>query len=197
MVASIRRFTIHDLDAMPEDGNRYELLNGVITMAAAPTWKHQLVSRAIFRLIDRWVEEHSLGDTLFAPVDVVLDDENVLQPDIIFIDEAHLPSVRGGRVYGAPQLIVEVLSPTSRNRDSVEKPMHYALAGAAEYWLVDPQLETISVFTLIDSLYVERPRGEDALIHSAVLSGLVINPPDIFTAVDERMSRTTRTESDE
>ena len=196
MVATTRRATIADLDAMPDDGNRYELLNGVITMAAAPTWKHQLTSRAIFRLIDDWVQQHGLGDTMFAPVDVILDDENGLQPDIIFVDEAHLANVRGGRLRGAPQLIVEVISPTSRSRDSVEKPMRYAAAGATEYWLVDPQLETIAVFTLIGSLYREQPPDDDNVVHSAVLSGLDIRPADVFAAVNERMSRTTWSHAD-
>jgi len=175
---------------MPDDGNRYELLNGVITMAAAPTWKHQLVSRAIFRLIDQWVVEHVLGDTLFAPVDVILDDENVLQPDIVFVDEAHLSGVQGGRMHGAPQLLVEVISPTSRGRDSVEKAMQYARAGAAEYWLADPRLETISVFSLIDLVYVERSPDDGDVSASVVLPGLRIDPLAIFTAVNQRMSRT-------
>ena len=197
MVTSTRRATIRDLDAIPDDGNQYELLNGVITMAAAPTWKHQLTSRAIFLLINGWVEQHGLGDTLFAPVDVILDDENVLQPDLIFVDEVHLANVRSGRLRGTPQLIVEVISPTSRSRDSVEKPMRYALAGAAEYWLVDPQLETVAVFTLMDSLYGELPPDADNVIHSAVLPGLTVRPTELFAAVDERMSRTTRSHADE
>ncbi len=133
MVANARQATIADLDAIPEDGNRYELLNGVITMAAAPTWKHQLVSRGIFRLIDQWVSELGAGDTIYAPVDVVLDGRDVVQPDILYLDEEHLTNVRGARVHGAPQLVVEVISPTSRSRDSVEKPMRYAQAGAGEY----------------------------------------------------------------
>lgn len=138
-----------------------------------------------------------MGDTLFAPVDVILDHENVLQPDIVFVDEAHLANVRGGRLLGTLQLIVEVISPASRSRDSVEKPMCYALAGAAEYWLVDPQLETIAAFTLTDSLYHELVPDDDSVIHSLVLSGLTVRPSVIFATVDQRMSRTTRPHADQ
>ena len=152
MVANARPSTIEDLDRIPDDGNRYELLNGVISMANAPTYRHQITSRTVFRLIDRWVDERDLGDTIFAPVDVVLDGQNSLRPDILYIDEQHLKMVRGAKVYGAPQLIVEVISPGSRSRDSVEKPMRYALAGAMEYWLVDPELETIAVFALVGNV---------------------------------------------
>ena len=195
MVANARRATIADLDAIPDDGNRYELLNGVITMAAAPTWKHQLVSRAVFRLIDRWAVQIDAGDTLYAPVDVVLDNRDVVQPDIIYVDESHLIDVRGGRVYVAPQLVVEVISPTSRGRDSVVKPVRYAQAGAREYWLVDPELETIAIFTLIETLYVERAANDDGTISSVVLPGLTVDPGTVFAEVNERMRRTS--EADE
>ncbi len=196
MVANARPSTIEDLDRMPDDGNRYELLNGVIWTADAPTYRHQLTVRAIFRLIDRWTDEHGLGDTLFAPVDVVLDDQNALQPDIFYIDDEHLTMVRGAKVYGAPQLIVEVISPGSRNRDSVERPMRYALAGATEYWLVDPELETVAVFALVGNVYVERAAGDAGMIQSTVLPGLTFRAATIFSTVNDRMGRTFTQPSD-
>lgn len=190
MVANARPATIEDLDRIPDDGNRYELLNGVISMADAPTYRHQLTVRAVFLLINTWVEEFDLGETLFAPLDVVLDDQNSLQPDILYIDEQHLTIVRGAKVYGAPQLIVEVISPGSRSRDSVEKPMRYALAGSTEYWLVDPELETIAVFALVGNVYVERAAGDDGIIESTVLPGLTFSAETIFATVNDRMGRT-------
>ena len=190
MVAHARPSTIEDLDRIPDDGNRYELLNGVISMADAPTYRHQITVRAVFRLIDRWVADQDLGDTVFAPVDVVLDDHNSLQPDILYIDEQHLTMVRGAKVYGAPQLIVEVISPGSRSRDSVEKPMRYALAGATEYWLVDPELETIAVFALVGNVYVERAAGDGGIVESTVLPGLTFSAETIFATVNDRMGRT-------
>ncbi len=197
MVADARVSTIEDLDRIPDDGNRYELLNGVISTADAPTYRHQITVRAVFRLIDRWVDDQDLGDTIFAPVDVVLDDQNSLQPDILFIDAQHLTMVRGAKVYGAPQLIVEVISPGSRSRDSVEKPMRYALAGATEYWLVDPELETFSVFALVENVYVERAAGEDGIVESMVLPGLRINAETDFATVNHRMGKRFPIRSDE
>ena len=95
MVANPSWATIKDLDAIPEDGNRYELLNRAIWMADAPTYQHQMTVRTLFRLIDRWTDRHGLGDTLFVPVDIVLDDQNSLQPDILSINEQYLTMVRG------------------------------------------------------------------------------------------------------
>ena len=197
MVANARQATIADLDAIPEDGNRYELLNGVISMTAAPTWKHQLVSRDVFRLIDQWVSGRGGGDTMYAPVDVVLEGRNVVQPDILYLDDEHLINVRGTRVHCAPQLVVEVISPTSRSRDSVEKPMHYARAGAGEYWLIDPQLETAALFTLLETIYVERAANDDGTISSVVLPGLSLDPVALFARVNERMRRTSSPSGDE
>ncbi|CAA9541857.1 MAG: hypothetical protein AVDCRST_MAG33-91 [uncultured Thermomicrobiales bacterium] len=181
-----------DLDAMPDDGNRYELLNGTISLIVTPTWQHQLVSREVFLPLDRWVEQIGDGDTLYAPIDVVLANRDVVQPDVAYVDEEHLIHVRGGRVYVAPQLVVEVISLTSRSRDSVEKPMRYAQAGTTEYWLVDPLLETIAVVTLIETLYVERAPNDDGTISSVVLSGLTLDPAAIFARVNDRMRRTTQ-----
>ena len=181
-----------DLDAMPDDGNRYELLNGTISLIVTPTWQHQLVSREVFLPLDRWVEQIGDGDTLYAPIDVVLANRDVVQPDVLYVDEEHLIHVRGGRVYVVPQLVVEIISPTSRSRDSVEKPMRYAQAGATEYWLVDPQLETIAVVTLIETIYVERAANDDGTISSVVLPNLTLDPAAIFARVNDRMRRTTQ-----
>ena len=197
MVANARHATITDLDAIPDDGNRYELLNGVISMADAPTYRHQLTVRAVFLLVNTWVEQHDLGDTIFAPVDIVLDDHNSLQPDILFIDTQHLTMVRNGKVYGTPQLIVEVISPGSRSRDSVEKAIRYAVAGATEFWLIDPELETVAVFALVGNVYVERAAGDDGVVESTVLPGLTISASTIFATVNDRMGRTLTVRPDE
>ena len=104
--------------------------------------------------------------------------------------------VRRAKVYGAPQLIVEVISPGSRSRDSVEKPMRYALAGATEYWLVDPELETLAVFALVGNVYVERAAGEAGLIESTVLPGLIFSATKIFSSVNDRMRMTSSPSGD-
>lgn len=196
MVANAHQATIADLDAIPDDGHRYELLNGVITMTAAPTWKHQLVARGVFRLIDQWVSERGIGDTMFPPVDVVLDGRHVVQPDILYLDDEHLANVHGNRVDCAPQLVVEVISPTSRSRDAVEKPMRYAQAGASEYWLIDPQLETAALFTLLETVYVERAANDDWTLASVVLPGLTLDHVAMFAAVDDRMRKTSAQSGD-
>ncbi len=133
MVAVTRSATLADLDATPDDGWIYELLNGQIVVSAVPLWKHQVVSQMLNRLIDGWVVQHETGVALAAPVDVVLDGRNALQPDLIYVGPDNPGRVRDGRFHGAPDLAVEIISPTSRSRDATLKPMRYALAGIREF----------------------------------------------------------------
>ena len=93
-------------------------------------------------------------------------------------------------MYGAPQLIIEAISPGSRDWESVEKPMRYALAGATEYWPVDPELETVAVFALVGNVHVERAAGDAGLIEATVLPGLTFSAATIFATLIDRMGRT-------
>ena len=184
MVIQSRPATLADLDKTPDDGRIYELLDGEIIVSAAPTWKHQIVSRMLDRLIDGGVVENDSGIALTAPVDVVLDDEIDLQPDLLYVGPDNSGRVRNGRFHGAPDLLVEVISPTSRNRDATVKPMRYARPGVRESWLVDPDLRTFVIFALAGDVYVEREAELDGSFVSGVLTGLRVEPEAVFAAVD-------------
>lgn len=184
MVTSARTATLADLDATPADGRIYELLNGEIVVSAAPTWKHQIVLQMLNRLIDGWVVQHEMGIALMAPVDIVLDAENALQSDLIYVGPDNPGRVRNGRFHGAPDLAVEIISPTSRNRDATVKSMRYALAGIREFWLADPDLRTIALFELGGTFYTERAPEADGVFVSGVLTGLRLDPATVFAAVD-------------
>ncbi len=186
MVANARRATIADLDAMPDDGRIYELLNGEISMAAAPTWRHGVTVLAIRDVLHAWVRPSRLGVVQVAPIDVILDDDNVVQPDVIFVERSQLSSAASGRYIGAPTLAVEVVSPTSRGRDSVQKSQRYARAGIREFWLVDPDNRTFDIYTLVDDFYQPVPLLTDGRIESVVLPGLIFDPADIFAEVDDQ-----------
>ena len=184
MVTQTRPATLADLDATPDDGRIYELLDGEIIVSAAPTWKHQIVSQALNRLIDGWSVQNDTGIALTAPVDVVLDDATDMQPDLLYVGPDNPGRVINGRFHGAPDLAVEIISPTSRNRDATVKAMRYARAGVREFWLADPELRTVAVFTLVGDLYVERDPEPDGSFVSTVLTGLRVEPAAVFAAVD-------------
>lgn len=188
MVAETRPATLADLDATPDDGRIYELLDGEIIVSAAPTWKHQIVSQMLNRLVDGWVVRNETGIALTAPVDIVLNEVNALQPDLIYVGPDNPGRVLNGRFHGAPDLAVEIISPTSRSRDATVKAMRYARAGIREFWLVDPELRTITVFVLSGDLYVEREAEPDGSFVSTVLTGLRVEPTSVFAAVDRAIT---------
>lgn len=183
MVAATRRATIADLDAMPDDGRRYELIDGEIFVAAAPSWQHEFTSRAVFRLLDGWVQQHVLGETMFAPFDILLNDETIVEPDIFVLTKANLPNLQSGRYHGAPDLTIEVVSPSNRDYDTVTKMFRYAQSGVREYWLVDPAIRTVQILSLVDGIYVPQKANDRGHYASVVLPGLVVDPETIFTPV--------------
>lgn len=175
-------FTVRDYKALPEsETKRYELLGGELVVVPSPTWRHQDVSRKLQFQLQAFVEEHKLGYVVDAPLDVVLSDEDVVQPDILYISHERSSIIREDGVYGAPDLIVEILSPTTAERDRTFKKTLYARHGVQEYWLVDPQANTVEVFTLQEQGY-ERSAlyGVEDTLRSPLLAGLEIPLAKIF-----------------
>ena len=175
------KFTYDDYRTAPED-RRYELLDGDLIVAPAPSLKHQRVLLALAGLLDRFVKEAGLGEVLPAPCDVVLSDTDVVQPDLLFISREREHLVRNGdNVQGAPDLVVEILSPATADRDRGYKRALYAKHGVAEYWLVDPVAETITVHLPDEgSLVATQTRGRGETLRSPTLRGFEANPDDIF-----------------
>lgn len=127
------RLTYEDYCRMPP-GERYELLEGDLRkMTPAPSVLHQKVSGGIEKALRQWVDGHSLGEVYDAPIDVVLSEHNVVQPDILYT------------IQGAPDLVVEILSPSTVELDRGTKRRLYARYGAREYWIVDPDGRSIEV----------------------------------------------------
>lgn len=179
-VPSALKFTYEDYCLLPED-RRYEVIDGELFVTPAPTTMHQVVKRRLERLIEDFVEPRQLGIVLDAPYDVVLSDYDVLQPDILFVSAARRPIVGPKYAGPAPDLVVEVLSPSTEDRDRVAKAKRYARFGVREMWLVDPASKTIEVlvnteegFTR-DALY-----GVADLVRSVILSGLEFPAGPLF-----------------
>jgi Uma2 family endonuclease len=146
------RFTYQDYLQLPED-HRYEIVNGDPYRLSASTPSHQKVSRNLAFQLHQYVMEKDLGETLKAPCDVLLSETDVVQPDILFISKEHLSIIKETNIQGAPDLVVEILSPTSEKRDRGAKQKLYARAGVTEYWIVDPTAKTVEVLSLGETGY--------------------------------------------
>jgi Uma2 family endonuclease len=184
MSRSAVKLTYADLLALPDDGMRHELIDGEHYVSAAPAWRHQAVLGNLFLIIKGFVRAHRLGEVSFAPTDVFLSDFDVLEPDLLFVGRARLAQIEERVVRGAPDLAVEVLSPTTRGRDLTIKRRVYRQFGVGEYWIVDPVRETIEIFRGGGSWF----RAAESLSHNAgpqtfsspLFPGLVLHLDQIF-----------------
>jgi Uma2 family endonuclease len=160
-----------DYLALPDEP-RCELLYGRLPMTPAPTLRHQRVVRQVFRLLLEFADR-SGGEAFDSPVDVVLADHSIVQPDVVYVGSKRAGILRQ-RVEGAPDLVVEILSPGTARRDLGEKLRLYADSGVAEYWIVDPALETFEFLeNTADGFRVRLPDG--AVYRSAAISGLELD----------------------
>jgi Uma2 family endonuclease len=175
--------TYEDYRTAPAD-ERYELLDGDLIMVPAPNLTHQRVQGNLYYHLRQFITEHALGELLPAPCDVVLSDTNVVQPDLLFIshDRRHLLS-GGENVRGAPDLVIEILSPSTTDRDRGVKRELYGRHGVTEYWLVDPTAETVSIHRQeAGKLAAARRFGSEETLRSPLLSGLELYLGDIFSS---------------
>ncbi len=142
------RLTYRDYAALPDDGRRYEIHDGELSVTPAPNTAHQRVSRELLVLLDRHVKARRLGEVFPAPFDVILDDSTIVQPDLLFVatDRARLVSSRG--IEGGPTLVVEIVSPTTAQIDLVRKRPLYARHGVPHYWIVDPDALAVDAYVL-------------------------------------------------
>ncbi|MSQ07289.1 MAG: Uma2 family endonuclease, partial [Dehalococcoidia bacterium] len=136
------KFTVDDYMATPE-GTRYQLLDGELIVAPAPNSRHQTVSRDVFIALHQFISVHRLGEVWYAPFDVVLSEHDVTQPDILFVSYDRANIITPANIQGAPELVVEVLSPSTQQDDRGYKRRVYGRHGVREYWIVDPVGETI------------------------------------------------------
>lgn len=140
--------TYDDYLRLPNDGKRYEILEGEIFVSPSPVTKHQRISRNLLALLHQHVRQHKLGEVFSAPTDVVLSSTNVVQPDLLFVSNARRNIITEKNIQGAPDLIIEILSETSAEQDRTTKKQIYARHGVKEYWLIDPDHETVEVYKL-------------------------------------------------
>ncbi len=174
------KLTYEDYCRAPDD-ERYELLNGELMMVPAPNTKHQKILLGLGSELRRFVEEHELGEVYVAPLDVVLSDTDVVQPDVLFISRAREHRITDKNVQGAPDLVIEILSPSTAERDLEDKHELYGRHGVLEYWIIDPVAETVAVHRQRDGKLERTGRfGRGESLATALLEGLALELDDIL-----------------
>ena len=175
------KFTYKDYKSLPEsETKRYELIEGELIMVPSPNIYHQRISRKLEFLLEDFVEKNKLGEIFYAPCDVHMG-ENVVQPDILFVSKEHSYVITEEEIKGAPDLVIEILSPATAERDRTYKKVLYARYGVREYWIVDPEEKTIEVLTLKKEGYETFGIYKmQETLNSPLLSGLSINLTKIF-----------------
>lgn len=176
-------FTYEDYKLMPEE-KRCEIIEGELLMTPSPAFRHQAIQIRLSVQLYSFVDQHELGHVVAAPMDVILSPENVVQPDVLFIAEERSAIIENtGGVHGAPDLAVEILSPSTAPRDQVLKRKLYGRFGVQEYWIVDPESRTIEVLTATaGGLESWQTFEADSTLASPLLPGLAIKVGDIFKA---------------
>ncbi|GAB5519144.1 MAG: Uma2 family endonuclease [Rhodothermales bacterium] len=172
--------TIADYKAL-EEGAPYQLIDGELVMSPPPTYIHQKVVWRLGNRLYAYAETHDLGEVAGSPVDIYLSDAQVYQPDVIIIRKSRTGIIAEENVQGAPDLVVEVLSPATGYYDLTKKRRVYEQAGVREYWLVDPIEHTVTILAEAGGHYHEHQRLEDAgTATSVVLDGFQITLDDLF-----------------
>jgi Uma2 family endonuclease len=173
------RLTYQDYAALPDDGRRYQVLDGELCVRPAPGLPHQEISANLMAALHGHVKANGLGKVYSAPVDVVLSEApgatSIVQPDIVFVatDRLERRSARG--IEGAPTLVVEILSPTTAALDRRRKRELYARHGVPYYWIVDGEARAVEMYELVGQAYelLARATG-DAPVTAGPFPGLAL-----------------------
>lgn len=172
-------YTAAEYYALPKDGPRFQLMRGWLVREPSPLEVHQRVLGNLYMLLRCWVDKHNAGQIYFAPFDTALSPQDIVQPDILFVTHEHRSRITPRNVQGAPDLVVEILSPSTRSRDRNVKLALFAEAGVREAWLVEPETEVVEVLPLqLNTPAFRFYRGER--IASAVLGALDFDVDRIF-----------------
>lgn len=160
--------TIKDYQALPE-GASYQLIDGEIQTMPSLTVKHQKLSLKLTMLIGTLVEQRNLGTLLYSPMDVYLDEENVVQPDLLFVSLEREEIIKANGIYGAPDMVIEILSPATAYYDHKKKRQLYEKYGVKEYWLIDPEDQEVIGYRLDKQKKLSEVSRGSGLIVSEVL----------------------------
>jgi len=178
------KLTYDDFVQFPDDGLRHELIDGEHYVTPSPNTKHQSVSINLTVLIGSWLERNPIGRLFHAPFDVVFSKYDVVEPDLLYLsNERASDALTPLHVRGVPELVVEIGSPGTRRRDETIKRRLYDRTGVSEYWIVDPEIDTIRVYRREAKTFarvVELSSEARDVLTTSLLPGLEIPLPRVF-----------------
>ncbi len=179
MIANLK-YTHADLLTMPDDGKRREILDGDLYVTPSPVTDHQRILGNLAYAIWKFLDAHPLGKLFVAPLDVILSEYDVLEPDLLFLLNEHLNMLQDW-VRGAPDLVIEILSLATELRDRGIKLKTYARYGVGEYWIVDPKAQVVEVYRLAPSGYQMAAKfAKGDVVETVLLPGLSLPVRAIF-----------------
>jgi Uma2 family endonuclease len=144
---SALKLTFDDFLLLPDDGKRHELIDGEHYVTPSPNPRHQRILRKLCLAIDNYLRVHPIGEVFFAPLDVVMSEHDVVEPDLLYLSRERAAEVLvPEHVRGVPELVAEIASRGTRKRDETIKRALYERAGVTEYWVVDPEIEVVRVY---------------------------------------------------
>jgi len=178
------KLTYDDYLLFPDDGNRHELIDGEHYVTPSPKLNHQGISGNLYLLIRSWLEEHPIGRVYYAPVDLVFSRFDVVEPDLLYASNGRLADIATPKnMQGAPELVIEIGSPSTRKRDETIKRRLYERSGVDEYWVVDPDTEVVRVYRREGEMFgrvTELSREAGDVLTTSLLPGLELPLSRIF-----------------
>ena len=172
------KFNYQDYLQLPEN-KRYEIIDGELFMVPSPNEAHQRILLTLTTILLNYVKKNKLGYIYCAPFDVLFSEEDIVQPDIIFVSNENRKIITKDNIQGTPDLLIEILSPGTSKRDLGIKKKLYAKKGVREYWIVDPVQETIEVLNLKEGEFRGKSYNKDVVGQTPRLSSFVIQGFDI------------------
>ena len=177
------KLTYDDFVLFPEDGQRHELIDGEHYVSPSPKIPHQQIAGNLYWWLRRHLESDPRGQVFFAPLDVIFSRFDVVEPDLLYVSHERAEGVLGDWVEGAPDLVIEIGSRSTRTRDETIKLQLYERAGVAEYWIVDPRTESVRVYRRAAHGYdrpIELSKDTGASVTTPLLPGFAAPVADIF-----------------
>ena len=183
MTATATKLTYDDYVKLPDDGKRYEIIDGELFVNPAPVPRHQLIVGNVYFALRGYLEARGGGTVMLSPTDVLFADDRIVQPDVFVIMADRASIVGEKNVHGTPHLVVEVLSDGTRRYDEIQKRRLYESAGVEEYWVVDPEIELVKIYRLSGGKYVlavEIDTDHGGTITSPLLPDFALPIGDVF-----------------
>lgn len=174
------RYTYDDYQQLPE-GAPYELIHGHLVMSPSPSFQHQTLVLTLAATLREYIQSQEAGELSIAPLDVHLSDDTVVQPDVLYLSPDRSDRIQEQEIDGAPDLVMEVASPSTSHLDAFDKKQLYEAHGVREYWIVDPETKTVEVYRNTDDGFRQHTRlVEEGQASSTILDDLTVSLEDLF-----------------